>query len=374
MNSAVIGLGFGDEGKGTTVNYLSDQNPKPLIIRYSGIPAAGHNVIHNGIQHVFSTFGSGTLNGCSTYIDQFCTIDIIALLNEYDSLVSKGISPKIYINAKCPIITPYDKIFNIKHDSNHGTTGRGISATIHREEQLYSLLYEDLEYKYVLDQKLNQIKKYYSKQHVYAFSDLLDPFFECVNDIKNYESNIIMVRSIDDVYMYDSKISKDKIYESSQGLMLDQNIGFFPHVTRNKVDMTNISRNINQLYLITRAYSTRHGKGPFDAHNIILKNTECEINVDNTHQGPLRLGYLNLDLINYAINKTDRIRNTTNKHLVITCMDQLTEFKYIFKNEIHEVNTMTAFINDIHAIVRPYSIITNDSPEGNFKELFCKFK
>ena len=65
---AVIGLGFGDEGKGKVVSCLSLQhNTKPLIVRFCGGQQAGHHVIHKTFDHVFSNFSSGTMLGCPTY-------------------------------------------------------------------------------------------------------------------------------------------------------------------------------------------------------------------------------------------------------------------------------------------------------------------
>ena len=58
----IVDLGFGDAGKGTTVDYLSRLTPRTLIVRYNGGPQAGHNVVtENGVHHTFAQFGSGTL-------------------------------------------------------------------------------------------------------------------------------------------------------------------------------------------------------------------------------------------------------------------------------------------------------------------------
>lgn len=79
MNSIVIGAGFGDEGKGTMVNYLCKQSNKPLVVRFNGGHQMGHGVVENDVRHIFSNFGSGTLVGAPTYISEFCTVDPVEL-------------------------------------------------------------------------------------------------------------------------------------------------------------------------------------------------------------------------------------------------------------------------------------------------------
>jgi adenylosuccinate synthase len=120
VSLAVIGLGFGDEGKGKVVSSLCSQSPDhdKIVVRYCGGHQAGHRVLLNdGSSHVFSHFGSGTLQGVPTYWSQFCTVDPMGLLNELDILLNKipifsTDKIRLYIDAKCPITTPYEKIHN----------------------------------------------------------------------------------------------------------------------------------------------------------------------------------------------------------------------------------------------------------------------
>ena len=133
MNKAVIGLGFGDEGKGFTTDYLCSQHPNSLVVRFNGGHQAGHTVVYNGLRHVFSNFGSGTLRGCPTYWSEHCTVDPIGVLNELIVLRDNGVTPKLYIDAECPITTPFDIHNNRKvEDSNsHGSCGVGRKTSIH---------------------------------------------------------------------------------------------------------------------------------------------------------------------------------------------------------------------------------------------------
>ena len=136
LKAAVIGLGFGDEGKGTTTEYLCSQFSNPLVIRFSGGHQAGHTVVHDDVSHIFSNFGSGTLSGYPTYWSKYCTVYPFALLNELEILLEKGITPKLFIDPQCPITTPYDKEYNqlSEKKNKHGSCGVGYSATIEREK------------------------------------------------------------------------------------------------------------------------------------------------------------------------------------------------------------------------------------------------
>lgn len=110
MKNIVIGLGFGDEGKGMVTDFLCSHLPSSKIVtRFSGGHQAGHTVELKGYRHVFSNFGSGTLRGIPTYWSERCTVDPIGLVNELTILLNQGFKPRLYINQNCPITTPYDK-------------------------------------------------------------------------------------------------------------------------------------------------------------------------------------------------------------------------------------------------------------------------
>ena len=114
ISKAVIDCGFGDSGKGKVVSYFCSYFDHPLVIRFSGGQQAGHHVVlPDGPEHVFSNFGSGTLQGIPTYWSKYCTVDPVGILNELDILKDKGVEPKLYIDSFCPVTTPYEKTFNI---------------------------------------------------------------------------------------------------------------------------------------------------------------------------------------------------------------------------------------------------------------------
>ena len=87
-NQIVLGSLFGDEGKGNVVQWLCMNSYKPLVIRFSGGPQAGHRVVYKGKSHVCSSWGSGVLLGVPTCLYKEVFIDPICIYNEYKVLVS----------------------------------------------------------------------------------------------------------------------------------------------------------------------------------------------------------------------------------------------------------------------------------------------
>ena len=362
-HKAVIGLGFGDEGKGMVTDYLCSQNPNSLVVRFSGGHQAGHTVYNKNINHVFSNFGSGTLRNIPTCWSEFCTIDPCGIINELIELHNKNIYPVLYINSKCPVTTPYDKLNNqnSKQNIKHGTCGVGFGSTIKREEDNYSLLYEDLFFPKIIIEKLKLIQEYYSSK-ITIQNNIIQKFIQDCKTIRHYFS-------IHEIPLYNNII-----YEGSQGLLLDQKIGFFPYVTRAYTG----SKNLLKLYeypeinLVTRAYQTRHGNGPMTNENIPLKliNNKKETNKQHKYQGKFRTTILDLDLIKYAINKDDYIKSCR-KTLFITCIDQLKEFSFTFNEKLIISSNIEEFVKNIIIYLNENinNIFINDSIYGNFKKI-----
>jgi adenylosuccinate synthase len=364
MRAAVIGLGFGDEGKGMTTDYLCSKFYNPLVVRYSGGHQAGHTVTKRNNRHIFSNFGSGTLSDAPTYWSSFCTIEPIGFIREFNILKSKGITPVLFIDNKCPITTPYDIIHNqfIEKEQNHGTCGVGFGTTIAREESMYSLLAEDLMYSSVTKIKLNLISKFYSNKYNL---DLLE-FYKCIDELLNIDT----VHFVSYCPYYENII-----FEGSQGLLLDKNIGFFPHVTRSNTGTKNILKlNINPtLYLVTRAYQTRHGEGIMTnnelSHNISLNKDET--NITNKYQGLFKRSLLDIDLLSYGINKDDYIRdNKINATLVITCLDHIKdEYRFTHKGRIVFCDNEYDFVDKISAILGINNLLLSRTPFSDDLEL-----
>ena len=348
MSKAVIGLGFGDEGKGCTVDWLCNLSPASTVVRFSGGHQAGHNVVAKGLEHVFSNFGSGTIRGNPTYWDEHCTIDPVAIRREYTILRSKGISPRLYINRNCPVSTFLERSANREsiETMHHGTCGVGFFETLKRERNHFSLTAMDLKWNDVVEMKLKIFaNQYYNvKIELDDHNEFIDAYrwLQTSNEVKIVESSAGIV-------------GNDSIYESSQGLMLDENIGFFPHVTPSSVGTKRL-REMGvspQMFYVTRAYQTRHGNGPMTQHtygekdNIIVNPKET--NYDCGAQGKFRRSMLDVNLLEYALRKDGGQRDDS--VLVVTCLERLKEFMFYYSGKIITSSSKEEFVREIKTIL-----------------------
>lgn len=314
MGQVVVGIGYGDEGKGLTTSFLCSLAQRPIVVRFNGGHQAGHTVVYEGKRHVFSGFGSGTLQGVPTYWSKFCTFYPSSFLREYKLLKKSVDFPQIFVNPLCPVTTPFDIESNRMREKlvNHGSVGMGFGSTIQRQDDYYKLFVQDLYYPNVLLAKLKLIAKYYN---------FTDPGAEIARFMSHVDSvkDIILLMNDDILNNY------NPIFEGAQGVLLDMDHGFFPNVTRSNT----ISKNAlsiqphSEIYYITRSYSTRHGNGFL--HNeskLELVNNENETNKSHPYQGEFRTAKLSEEMLNYALDCDNIYSRGLNKNLVITCLDQ----------------------------------------------------
>lgn len=329
----VLGLGFGDEGKGATVNSLIVDPNKTLIVRFNGGHQVGHTVVYNDIRHTFSNFGSGSLKGSPTYITEYCTVDPISLEYEGKALHKQGVEPIVYFNANAMITTPYDRFSNIFDVKNihHGSVGVGFGKTIERNESNYKLYVRDLFYPKIRDLKLKLISDiYYDKQFNDINDLLIEKFKECCDVfIRKYN----VVNTLNEV-IHKLSIS-NLIFEGGQGIMLDKDYGFFPNVTRSNTTSKNVMSILgeNELlneniitYYVTRAYQTRHGNGFLinsEFGDDFIEKNPYETNVNGGTQGEFRRAMLDLDQLRYALNCDSYHNKCNNKKIVFTCLDHV---------------------------------------------------
>ena len=365
---AVIGLAFGDEGKGAMVHHLVSQSPSlPLVIRSNGGPQAGHTVIHDGIRHVFHHFGSGSLQGAPTCLSHYFLCNPILFLKELDELRHKGVSPKVFVDPTCLVTTPYDMLLNeaiewSRGDARHGSCGVGIQETIIRSEEhdpLYAhhaLFVNDLnvfhKYSPPLREMVTDIRDIYGPQrlaelditmpdHLREIWDSPQTLSHFVDDCVRFISNVTVVNDREITRNYDAVI-----YEGAQGRLLSQDVhAYYPYLTpshtgiRNMLTlMTDAERHNLEVTYVTRAYTTRHGAGPLP-HELLKAPYDGIVDATNgynTWQESLRFSYLNLDLLSWALDMEQRdiarssgviprFGSQPRAQLAITCLDQVDE-------------------------------------------------
>lgn len=348
----VIGAQYGDEGKGLITSYYCEKykDENPLVIRFSGSAQAGHTVHYNGKKHIFSHFGSGTLQNVPTILTKEFVCHPMLFLKEHKILLEKGGFPLVHVDETCSVTTPFDMMYNqlieeSRGINRHGSCGIGFGATVDREIK-YPLMVRDLYNKKGLKKILKKIQDYYILNS--PFSDIMqnlsiDKFIE---DCEYFISNISSIYS--NIKLLSCHLNNQTlIFEGSQGLLLDPLYGKFPHVTRkfigarvafdilDQIENTECLVNINYL---TRSYVTRHGNGPLPNETDVITQVfdiVDETNIHNKYQGSLRFAPFNYTKFKeniimdfYSVSS----RRYTKITKVMTCVDQITDQSNIFIN------------------------------------------
>lgn len=304
-HKAVIGIAYGDEGKGAVVDRYCATGDYSAVVRFNGGCQAAHNVITNdGRHHTFAQFGSGTLQGVPTYLSEFMMVEPLSLANEAAGLKAIGV-PDPYslltIHPKALVTTPYHWLVNRAREDargwgRHGSCGRGIGATAeYALQEPYALRVEDLKSRELVYRKLLRMGPWLRENDV--------EMGHCTDAWTLAETYYWTVHKT-------IKISADLpkgnlVFEGAQGVLLDEHVGFHPYTTWSTVTPHNIftmvPRESVEVIGVTRTYMTRHGAGPFVTEDSSLQVPESH-NKDENYQGPWRVGHLDIPALKYAID------------------------------------------------------------------------
>ncbi len=318
----IVGLGFGDEGKGTMVDYLCASTGADLVVRYNGGSQAAHNVVtENGVHHCFQQFGAGSLvPGVKTLLSRLMMVDPIALAEEAAIL-----SPKLghhalenhYIDARAPIITPFHVTANrvretIRGENRHGSCGKGIgelgSDLVNHPDQVIRA--GDLTNPRLVAEKLHAIqdRQRFEKTSIisaHAPSELSKAYFEMAQhlNIKQSEWCDALIRN------------SACVFEGAQGVLLDEDFGFHPFTTWSKTTADNAYKLLSEAGFqgstrtigVIRSYGTRHGPGPFPAEDAEWQRQHHkEHNDHGEYQGAFRTGWFDFLMLRYALSCLSR--------------------------------------------------------------------
>ncbi|AKN31198.1 adenylosuccinate synthase [Clostridium carboxidivorans P7] len=397
----VIGANFGDEGKGLMTDYLSSTLNNGIVVRFNGGAQAGHTVVTpNGDRHVFGHFGSGSFLGLPTYLSRFFVVNPITYIKELNSLKSKNVKSVIFMDKDCYVTTPYDMMINqiaemFRGRNKHGSCGLGFNETIQRSisKNCFKLTVKDLKNETLVRKVLKNIKDLYLEKRLMELGvdNVPDMFLDIISSkeiVENYLldiKNMINTITITNLKMLDSYDSV--LFEGAQGLLLDQNHEFFPHVTRSNTGMKNVSKLIKEagysmenteIVYATRAYMTRHGVGPFPTELEAKPYEKIEdlTNVPNPYQDTLRFGLLDLDLLAKTI-QNDLLNAKGLKYKVnisISCLDQLDEEIDYYYNSNKMKTSVDDFIkNAFEAVDVSEGYLSYGASRNTIKNIIYRF-
>lgn len=387
----VIGAVFGDEGKGLITHHLAScYGHDALVVRFNGGAQAGHTVVTNQHQrHVFKHIGSGTFAGAATFLSRFFVANPILFLEEINNLHHLKLNPKVYIDPAAQVTTPYDMMINqiveeYRGIQRHGSCGVGFGETVERNSYPeFSLTAADLENTPKVTNILKLIQKKWLPQRLEALnitsvSDEWRLYIESDDILQFFLQNIrSFLESITISRIDLTKSSQPIIFEGAQGLMLDQDRGFFPHVTRSHTGLKNVLKLIEgsknkslQVTYVTRSYFTRHGAGPlpFELSELPYKQAIDTTNITNPHQGALRHAWFNLTLLKSSI-LTDLMNVPTDTQLAhqlaVTCLDQIDDKITFIENDQLLKKTQASFLQKLAREINVTKILCSHGPTAD---------
>lgn len=320
----LLGLQWGDEGKGKIVDVLSANYD--IIARFQGGPNAGHTLEMDGFKHVLHTIPSGifhsdTLNviGNGVIIDPFILKKEIGLLNE------RGVNPfdNLVVSKRAHLILPSHRLLDAVNEKSRGnekigSTLKGIGPTYTDKTARNGIRIGDIFMPDFLD-RYTRLKDLHFKT---ASSTGIDPaqfsidgetfdtyerkWFEAIETVK-------MIKQVDSEYLINEalKAGKRVLAEGAQGTLLDVDFGSYPYVTSSNTISAGVCsglgvppNKIGKIMGVFKAYCTRVGSGPFPTEQINeagIQMRDVGREFGSTTGRARRCGWLDIPALNYAV-------------------------------------------------------------------------
>jgi adenylosuccinate synthase len=363
MNTIVMGLQWGDEGKGKAIDYLAQNFD--VVVRYQGGHNAGHTIYYNNEKIILHLLPSGIFSPKTiSVIGNGVIVNPIQLVEEIKNVEKSGITLKNFVlSSHAPLILPdhqyLDIIFENSRYQKIGTTRRGIGPayedlTGRRAMFVYDLFDKDKFY-----EKVKPLNSYYNKiltahnGEKTSIESYIDEYIEAGEFLKQYAQNT--------TYLLNQyfKEGRSILMEGAQGVLLDINFGTYPFVTSSNPSIggvltgTGLSHKaIDRVIGINKAYTTRVGGGPFptelfDEEAEFLREKGKEYGA--TTGRPRRVGWLDLVAMKYSImiNGVDEIFLTK-----LDIFDEFDEIKIVtsYQADHKEVEIFDPFSDNFNTL------------------------
>ncbi|HJH59776.1 MAG TPA: adenylosuccinate synthase [Bacteroidetes bacterium] len=351
----LLGLQWGDEGKGKVVDVLTPNYD--IVARFQGGPNAGHTIEFDGKKFVLHTIPSGVFNkGCTNIIGNGVIIDAKILKDEIDDLQNAGVDVKanLMISDKAHLIFPSHRALDAANENalgklKIGSTLKGIGPTYtdktaRRGVRVGDILSPDFlsRYNKLKETHLAMIRNLNFdidtlKLDNMSFEEYEKTWFDAVDFLKQF-------RFIESEYYINDALDKGKrvLAEGAQGSMLDVDFGSYPYVTSSSVVAAGACIGlgvapvrVGKVYGIFKAYCTRVGMGPF--HTELFDEVGETLRAKGHEFGattgrPRRTGWLDLPALKYAC--------------IINGVTNLMMMKSDVMNDFEEIKVATAYEYD----------------------------
>jgi adenylosuccinate synthase len=334
-NLCIVGLQWGDEGKGKIVDFYADRFD--AVVRYNGGSNAGHTIVIAGRTFVFHLLPSGSLKKKKLFIGPGVALDPLTLKEELELISKEGGSADLLIDDRATVVTPLEKemdsfIERLRGDNPIGTTKRGIGPS-------YAMR---------------------ALRLVPRAGDLAAGNFDMTSAIAFYKSFMKDLPSLDEWQAEARQVLEGRtgdvsqaimdvnerggsvMFEGAQGVLLDLVFGTYPYVTGAHTIANYVpaglgipNSSLGDVMGVAKAYTTRVGGGPFPTET--LDETGAKIRTEGKEYGattgrPRRIGWLDLVALKYAV----RLNGVS--ELALTKLDVLTK--------VHEMKVCTAYSVD----------------------------
>ncbi len=360
----ILGLQWGDEGKGKVVDVLTPRYE--VVARFQGGPNAGHTLEFGGEKYILRSIPSGIFQGGKTnIIGNGVVLDAILFRAEAEELAKSGhdLTKQLCISKKAHLILPTHRMLDAAYEAAKGsakigTTGKGIGPTYTDKISRNGMRVGDLlspDFKTIYAKaKARHENILRSLNYTYDISDLEHQWFEAVEYLKRF-------RIIDSEYFVNDCLNAGRsiLAEGAQGTLLDVDFGSYPFVTSSNTVCAGVCtglgiapNRIGEVYGIFKAYCTRVGSGPFPTE--LFDETGAELRRIGHEFGAVtgrerRCGWLDLVALKYSI--------------MINGVTQLIMMKSDVMNDFDTIRIATAYeIDGQRTTEFPYTVIDGLKP------------
>ncbi len=371
----LLGLQWGDEGKGKIVDVLAPQYD--IIARFQGGPNAGHTLIFDGKKFVLHTIPSGIFRPkLKNLIGNGVVIDPITLASELDNLDAAGVNyaGRLFVARKAHLILPSHRLLdaareNAKGDRKIGSTLKGIGPTYMDKTGRNGLRVGNLEAPDFRERydHLKQKHKELVGLYPYIEFDLAEEEEKWFEAVKRLQA----LPFVDGEYYINDAIERGEkiLAEGAQGSMLDIDFGTYPFVTSSNTITAGVCtglgiapQRIGEVIGITKAYCTRVGGGPFPTElsgevGEFLRKEGHEFGA--TTGRPRRCGWIDLVQLRYTI----MLNGVT--QIVVTKVDVLNKFETLQAADAYSVESVTSRELPFDLVHENYEPIYTDVPGWN---------
>lgn len=312
---AVVGLGYGDEGKGATVDWLCATRKVGAVVRFNGGPQAGHNVLlPDGREHTFSQFGSGTFRGTPTFLGPRVAIRPDALAREARHLKEVGVPHPfglIAADSRCLIVTPYH-VARQELGDPVGSCGSGygeavVDAKHGAAVRLGMLMDSAPPQPFGVGEILTAQRRIAERRGCREL-----PGIEEAEAAIRWVADCVLPVHDTGGWLLRRQLEGPLIFEGAQGVLLDQTHGFHPYTTWSDCtfdgadELARLAHLVEpyRLGVLRAGMTTRHGPGPHVSESPGAPECPNEANGWNRHQGSFRVGWFDAVAHEYAARVT----------------------------------------------------------------------